>query len=354
MRAEGHKGIVRRLAALPGRAPAKGLWLLLALLLGACSQDAARRFGEAVFADHSPPKFVQNAVRPIFTCGEAPDPLYPCQGMGPEGFVRDLVARPLFNPRQLNINDLDRGKAFSLRWNWFSMQGGCRYRIDRTNYLSQGTFMSVPSHEGGRPFLVGLTKRSAELLSQHRPASSSPKPVWPPQPICEADNLDMAAGRPFSAALWIWKPEPEESPKLFARPTTPSPANRFDTGCHWEKRNDIKWQVCRTSMMLLNRSGEGSRENLVERWQAVFGDTGLHIQIVGYFSELLLGWPQWYAERRAALHEVVDSVRLESLPPPPAAAKTAFPGWMDDIEQQNQENLRRIEEYQARSRAQGE
>jgi hypothetical protein len=341
--------------AFPGSKAMKRVLLASALLLTACSQDAARRFGETIFADNSPPTFVANAVRPIWKCGEAPNPLYPCYGMGPEGFVRDLVARPLFNPQRLHIRNFDTDQGFAVRWTWFSMQGGCRYRISRNSYLSKGTMMSVPvvPHRGEQPHLVGLTRPTAVLLSQSVPERQRPvKPAWPPQPICDAQAFDvMTPSRPFSAAMWIWMPEPEERSSLFSRPVTPSPSGRFDTGCRWEKRSGLDWQICRTAIMQPEKGASGKREDLMERWQASLGNTGFHIQITGHFYDPLFLWPQWYAERHAALLEVIDSVRLEPAAPPTPEEKAAFPGWLAKIEAERQANLRRVEELDATLRA---
>jgi hypothetical protein len=70
----------------------------LCIVLSACSHDATRIFMEKLILDRSPVEFVPNAIRiPIFDCKTRPDPRYPCQGVGPEGFVRDLVITPFAN-----------------------------------------------------------------------------------------------------------------------------------------------------------------------------------------------------------------------------------------------------------------
>lgn len=291
--------------------------LVLALLAG-CSNETKRRFGEALIADRSPITFEVNAVRPIFNCANSPDPRYPCQGMGPEGFVRDLVAKPFANKRVIDIIDLDQKKSSRIKWTWFSMQGNCRGGERAILQLSGGRSFGKGGSIDSK-YEIGLTRLSAQNLDERwrLKHGESAGPAWPPQALCNADHIDLAAGTPFRAALYIYAPEPADKARIADRSWVHAPKHsKFETGCHAEKRNGLTWNVCLSAGQEWPGGPHGFRETQLERWSAYLGDSGFLISIEGTYTEPLYLWPQWYAERRAALREVIDSVRFENLPVP--------------------------------------
>lgn len=308
------------------------------LLLAGCSHDTERRFLETMIADRSPVTFEVNAVRPIFDCANSPDPRYPCQGIGPEGFVRDLIVKPFANKWVTDIKDDDHKKAYQIRWTWFSMQGTCNNPRGGTWDNSKKYFYSPIAIRNGRSFTfpvslkdgrlspgdernieeTGLTRLSAQNLHEKWPVKNrSERAAWPPQPLCTADYIDLSAGKPFGAALWIYAPEPADKTRIANHSWVKPPEHsNFEIGCREEKRNGLIWNVCLSAGQKWPGGPHGFRETQIERWNAYLGDSGFLISIDGTYTEPLYLWPQWYAERRAALLEVIDSVRFEKLPMP--------------------------------------
>lgn len=301
----------------------------LGLWLGGCSLEAKRRFGEALLLDRSAPQFTINAVRPIWSCDRSPDPRYPCMGLGPEGFVRDLVARPFANKRVMVLKDVDRHTLYRLRFTWFSMQGDCGG--SSWDEQLQG-FIWPLVLTGGRTFYepsgreTNLTRLSAEKILEARLASGrhlAPRelpdgslvhlPHFPPNPQCQAFHIDKYAGVPFSMAASVYAPEPNE-PGIYGEDwIKPSTKGLFDTGCREEQLNDFTWRVC-TGTRERRGGPNGTYEAKRERWVTPLSDSGFALLMWVEYGEFLFQWPQWYAERQAALREVIDSVRIEKLP----------------------------------------
>lgn len=284
---------------------------IVGILLTGCSYNTQRQFIEALLANRNPITFEVNAVRhPIFNCSDSPDPRYPCEGMGPEGFVRDLVVKPFANKRALNIIDHDKKKSFRITWTWFSMQGSCNGG-ERANLQLMGGRGFGRKGPIDPKYEVGITYLSAQKRAERwrRKDGESIISAWPPQPVCAADYVDLSAGRPFSAALWLYVPEPNEK-----SPAQKTPKHsKFETGCREEKRNGLTWSVCLTAGQEWPGGPHGFLETQLEMWKAHLNDSGFIISIYGWYKEPLYLWPQWYAERQAALLEVIDSVRFENL-----------------------------------------
>lgn len=310
---------------------------LILILLAGCSDATVRRVGEALIEDRSPATFHVNAVRPIFNCANSPDPRYPCQGMGPEGFVRDLVAKPFANKRVMDVKDEDREKVYRVQWTWFSMQGSCdnpRGGIwDKTKELFYSPLLIRKGRSFTFPMSVkfnrlspgdernieetGLTRLSAEHIDERwrLKHGESRGPIWPPQPLCSSQYMDLAAGSPFNAWLTLYVPDPTDKPHYHFMVKAPK-HSKFETGCREEKRNGLTWSVCLSAGKEWPGGPSGFRESQTERWRAHLGDSGFVMQIDGMYIEPLYLWPQWYAERRAGLLEVIDSVRFENLSMP--------------------------------------
>lgn len=178
-------------------------------------------------------------------------------------------------------------------------------------------------------------------------------PLWPPNPFCEA-VADRSAGQSFQADLNFWKPDPSD--KLITDTTIDhtvksSPRNQFKTGCRTETRNGLLWDVCLTAKLEyaeVTKPGMERRGGQIERWVARLGDSGFIIQIRVHYMEPLYLYPQWYAERQAAVREVVDSVFFEELPPPTQEEIDAAPGkvatFEAGVEVARQRDLKREEQ----------
>lgn len=303
---------------------------LVLIFLAGCSDATVRRVGEALIEDRSPITFEVNAVRPIFNCANSPDPRYPCQGMGPEGFVRDLIAKPFANKKTVTVVDYDQKKSYRIEWIWFSMQGSCGWVGSSNWQLFGGQSFGVggaidSKHE------IGLTRLSAEHIDERwrLKHGESRGPIWPPQPLCSSQYMDLAAGSPFNAWLTLYKPDPADKPHYHFMVKAPK-HSKFETGCREEKRNGLTWSVCLSAGKEWPGGPSGFRESQTERWRAHLGNSGFVIQIDGMYIEPLYLWPQWYAERRAGLLEVIESVRFENLSMPydlaqPAPVNSSLP-----------------------------
>lgn len=308
------------------------LCLGMGLCLSGCSHEAKQRFGEALLLDRSAPQFTVNAVRPIWSCERSPDPRYPCVGLGPEGFVRDLVARPFANKRVMTIKDVNRNIFYRLRFTWFSMQGSCDGSV--WDEQLQGFIWPVVLTDG-RTFYerskqeVNLTRLSAEkileaslakgygrnmVLRELPDGSLGYLPHFPPNLQCTAHHIDLYAGKPFGMAAKIYAPEPED-PAIYGDDwIKPSTKGLFDTGCREEQRNGLTWRVCVGAMERQDRRNGTPYEAKRERWVTPLGDSGFVLLIWAGHRDFLFQWPQWLAERQAAQLEVIDSVRIERLP----------------------------------------
>jgi hypothetical protein len=313
-------------------------------LLG-CTQRVAERIGNSIvqLGSSDRPVFVANAVRPVFDCKTSPDPRYPCAGLGPEGFVRDLVALPITD-HVFQIDDEDARRAYRIKWTWYAMQGDC-FGFGDTILRDGRTFRATANGQGrlelkldkvGNPLERGFTKRSSEEILETGNARYSErtgvarnggKLVWPPQRLCET-NMDVSAGRLFSASLWIWKPDPGDP---MVTDTTidhswvaPPSLNQFKTGCRTEQRNGLTWDVC---IGLVNQpikevtpqSGGyavqvGVEEVQLGRWIARLGDSGFTIEVWERYRPPIFQYPRWYVERQAGFQDVIDSIRFESSP----------------------------------------
>lgn len=294
---------------------------LALILLAGCSDATVRHVGEALIEDRSPITFEVNAVRPIFNCANSPDPRYPCQGMGPEGFVRDLVARPFANKKTITVTDHDKKESFRVQWTWYSMQGSCGWNGSSDWQISGGRIFGVGGAKNPKPE-IGLTRLSAEHIDERwrLKHGGSRGPTWPPQPLCSSQYMDLAAGSPFNAWLFFYKPDPTDKPSYQSIVNGPK-HSKFETGCREEKRNSLTWSVCLSAGKEWPGGPNGFRESQTERWRAHLGDSGFVMEIDGMYIEPLYLWPQWYAERRAGLLEVIDSVRFENLPMPYGLAR---------------------------------
>ncbi|MGH8355401.1 MAG: hypothetical protein ACRERY_18040, partial [Pseudomonas sp.] len=301
----------------------------LGILLAGCSQETKLRFGESLLLDRSSPQLAVNAVRPIWSCDKSPDPRYPCVGVGPEGLVRDLVARPFANKRVMTIKDVDRDALYRIRFTWFSMQGSC----GGSSWDEQlQSYIWPVVLTGGRTYFepvmreTNLTRLSAEKMLEARLATGkylAPRelpdgrlvrePHFPPQNQCDADYMDRSAGSPFRLGLKIYVPDPE-SPWVFGDAwIEPSKRSLFDTGCREEQRNGLTWRVCAGSVE--KKGGpNGTYESKRERWVTPVSDSGFVLLVWAEYREPLFFWPQWYAERQASLLEMIDSIRVEELP----------------------------------------
>lgn len=291
--------------------------VLLVVVLAGCGREAMRQFGEALIADRSPVTFVENGVRPIFDCAKSPDPRYPCQGMGPEGFVRDLVVKPFANKKSITVVDHDRKQVSRISWTWFSMQGACGGGAVLNFEISGRRIFARPVRTGDSGE-IGLSRLSAQYEHEKTPIKNRYPggPIWPPQSLCDADGIDLSAGHPFSAALWLYVPDPTDKSfnERLGGKAKPKHSD-FKVGCREEQRNGLTWSVCLQAGQERPGGPNGSRETQIENWEARLGDSGFVIEVTGWYVEPLYLWPQWYAERQAALLEVIDSVRYEKLPP---------------------------------------
>lgn len=138
----------------------------LGFLLTGCTQRVAERAGNWIVqlgADNKP-AFAANAVRPVFDCKTSPDPRYPCEGIGPEGFKRDLVARPI-TQHAWQLDDVGRGLTYRLQYKWYAMQGSCGGfgGFGHTILRDGRTFRARPEADGSL-YEQGLTKSSAEHI----------------------------------------------------------------------------------------------------------------------------------------------------------------------------------------------
>jgi hypothetical protein len=303
---------------------------LASLALSACSNDAFVRVTDAMLFPNIEPTFEVNAVRPIWSCDKSPDPRYPCVGIGPEGFARDLVARPFANKRVMEIKDVDHKALYRIRFTWYSMTGSCDGTIwdDRVQAfiwpvrLDNGrTFFEISKRE------TGLTRLSAEKIFEAEKATGKKitprrksdgslvtEPFFPPNPQCSSQYMDQSAGSPFKASLWVYAPDPPESqwPWIFGDAwVKPSKRGQFKSGCRDEQRNGLTWSVCLGAGTELPGGTNGTREVQRERWVARLSDSGFVMIVWGAYEEPLFLFPKWYAERQASLLEVIDSVRVE-------------------------------------------
>jgi hypothetical protein len=300
---------------------------LSALALSACSSDSFVRVTESMLFPNVEPTFEVNAVRPIWTCDRSPDPRYPCVGIGPEGFARDLVAKPFANKRVMEIRDVDRKVRYGIRFTWYSMTGSCGGNIWDEK---QEAFISPVRLEQGRTFYeiwgreAGLTRLSAEKIFEAEKATGKKitprmksdgsvvtEPFFPPNTQCDADYMDQSAGSPFNVGLWVYAAEPTDA-TLSQSKTRPSSKGQYKTGCREEVRNEVSWRICSTRARAdLPGGPQGSREVQIENWVARLSDSGFTMIVRASYAEPLFDWPQWYAERQASLLEMIDSVRLE-------------------------------------------
>ncbi|MDR1163490.1 MAG: hypothetical protein LBM17_06630 [Candidatus Accumulibacter sp.] len=288
----------------------------LCVLLSACSHDTTRVFMENLLLSRSPVEFVPNAIRrPIFDCKTSPDPRYPCQGVGPEGFVRDLVITPFANIMDAEIVDYDKNRTYRVGWTWFSMVGTCRMS-ERAEFFG-GRLFSVDRNKERRDW--GLTFKSAEAIRDAKVAkfgqNGSYRIGWPPQPLCSTDSVDMAAGSPFHAFLYFFAPEAADRARVGNEARLKRPKHSdFAVGCRREERKGLTWVVCSGAGQERPGGAHGFRETLLERRTAYLGDSGFLIELIAHYEEPLYLFPIWYAERRAAIDAVIDSIHFETLP----------------------------------------
>jgi hypothetical protein len=323
-----------------------------ALALSACSSDSFVRMTDAMLFPNVEPAFEVNAVRPIWNCDKSPDPRYPCVGIGPEGFVRDLVARPFANKHVMQIRDLDRKATYRIRFTWFSMTGSCAgfSPIQGGLWIEQRQEFLIPiTLVRGRTFAdyakpvgdriradptntgpgveSGLTRLSAEKIFEAEKATGKKmtprrksdgslvtEPFFPPNTQCDADYMDQSAGKPFSVGLCVYARDPPENqwPWIFGDAwVKPSKRGQFRSGCREEQRNGKTWSVCLGAGTELPGGTKGTREVQRERWVARLSDSGFVMIVWGAYEEPLFLFPKWYAERQASLLEVIDSVRVE-------------------------------------------
>lgn len=140
--------------------------------------------------------------------------------------------------------------------------------------------------------------------------------------------MDVSAGKPFSATLWIWKPDPNDHKvtdtaidhSWVAAPSS----NQFKTGCRVERRKGLVWDVCVGTVQQpikesSPQSGGYAVQVVVEevqlgRWIARLGNSGFAIEVWERYRPPLFQYPQWYMERQAGFQEVIDSIQFETSP----------------------------------------
>ena len=291
-------------------------WLIvLLLILAGCTRNAAREFGEWAFSDRSEPRFEIDAVRPVFNCANVPDPRYPCAGIGPEGFMRDLVVKPFANKHYIDMYSESKKAGNRLWFTWFSMQGGCG--LGNRNFVreAQPNTAAYPYYTANKS---GTITRSADQDPKY---DRYQKPIYP-LGDCKT-GIDMSAGQPVRAKLQLWAPSKFGDDLTI--PVIASATGKFKTGCRVEKRNNLTWQVCSTALRLKvwDKSDRMyvEQERQKEVWIARLGKAGFFLQLTVTYRDPIFHYPGWYAERQANISEVIDTITLETLPYPPVVPR---------------------------------